>query len=90
MTEYRIGVINFGSTSTKVACYESERMLFVENIKHAAAELAQFKEVFDQLEYRYEKIIVPRWRRLAEGKYPQPLHSIRRDVQSQGVSRAVS
>ncbi len=57
MTEYRIGVINFGSTSTKVACYESERMLFVENIKHAAAELAQFKEVFDQLEYRYEKII---------------------------------
>lgn len=57
MTEYRIGVINFGSTSTKVAYYENDRQMFVENIGHAAAELARFGDVFDQLEYRYEKII---------------------------------
>lgn len=57
MTKYRIGVINFGSTSTKIAYYEDDKGVFVENIKHAASDLAKFKDVFEQLDYRYGKIL---------------------------------
>lgn len=57
MRKYRIGVINFGSTSTKVAYYEDNGVIFIENIKHEASELAHFKNVSEQLDYRYEKIM---------------------------------
>lgn len=56
MEKYRIAVINFGSTSTKVAYYEDDTRIYVENLAHSAEELSQFSKIFDQLDYRYEKI----------------------------------
>ncbi len=56
MGEYKVLAINPGSTSTKVAVFKGEEKLFSENVGHAAEDLAKFKEVSDQLEYRFELI----------------------------------
>ena len=56
MSEYKILAINPGSTSTKVAVFKGKEKLFSENVAHAAEELAKFKEVSDQLPFRYEMI----------------------------------
>ncbi len=53
----RVLAINPGSTSTKIAVYEDETQLFVTVIEHAAEELALFKEIYDQYEYRKRLII---------------------------------
>ncbi len=52
MTVYKILVINPGSTSTKVAIYEDERLDFESTIEHSTEELSEFERVIDQLEYR--------------------------------------
>ena len=56
MSEYKVLAINPGSTSTKVAVFKGEEKLFSENVSHAAEELAKFKEISDQLQFRYEMI----------------------------------
>ncbi|MDL2294510.1 butyrate kinase [Ruminococcaceae bacterium OttesenSCG-928-D13] len=48
----RILVMNFGSTSTKVAIYEGDKEIVRETISHPMDELKQFKEIDDQLPYR--------------------------------------
>ncbi|MBO7729752.1 MAG: butyrate kinase [Lachnospiraceae bacterium] len=53
----KILVMNPGSTSTKIAVYEDEKALFVENIAHTTEELAQFDEITDQFEFRKNTII---------------------------------
>ena len=53
----KILVMNPGSTSTKIAVYEDEKALFVENIAHSTEELAQFDEITDQFEFRKNTII---------------------------------
>ena len=53
---YRIFVMTLGSTSTKVAGFENEIMLFSTNVTHEAAKLKEFKEIADQLPYRKETI----------------------------------
>ena len=53
---YKILSINPGSTSTKVALYENETLVFSENIEHTAEELSPYEEVLDQLEFRSEAI----------------------------------
>jgi len=50
-------VINTGNTSTKVGLYEGEREVFVENIRHSDEELAPFKEINDQKDFR-EKVVL--------------------------------
>jgi len=44
--------INPGSTSTKIAVFENAKQLFVKNIKHSSEDIAQFKKITDQYEYR--------------------------------------
>lgn len=50
-------VINTGNTSTKVGLYQGEKEIFVENIRHSDEELALFKEINDQKDFR-EKVVL--------------------------------
>ncbi len=52
----RILVINPGATSTKIALYDDEDLLFKRNIEHDNAKIKEFKKVFDQYEFRLETI----------------------------------
>lgn len=52
MSTCRLLIINPGSTSTKVAVYDNESLLFNETLRHKAEEIADFKTIYDQLDYR--------------------------------------
>ncbi len=53
----KILVINPGSTSTKIAVYQGEEEVWVENISHSLEEIKGFQTVFDQLEMRKNLIL---------------------------------
>lgn len=53
----RILAINPGSTSTKIAIFDGENQIFVKNIKHSAEELANFKSIVDQYDFRKHVIL---------------------------------
>lgn len=55
-TNTRILVINPGSTSTKIAIYQQEKIIFLKTIKHAPEELRNFKRITDQYEFRKDVI----------------------------------
>lgn len=44
--------INPGSTSTKVAVYRSNELIFLKNIKHSSEELNKFDGIIEQYEFR--------------------------------------
>ncbi|MEN1761092.1 butyrate kinase [Anoxynatronum sibiricum] len=48
----KILAINPGSTSTKIALYDSEREVFQQNLEHTNDDLAPFKEIADQYQMR--------------------------------------
>jgi len=50
--EYRILVINPGSTSTKIAVYEDEHEIFSETLRHDAEHLKSLGMIADQKSYR--------------------------------------
>lgn len=54
---YKILSINPGSTSTKIAVYNQELLQFVQTIRHSSAELAGFKTVYEQYNYRLNIIL---------------------------------
>lgn len=54
---YRILVINPGSTSTKVAVYINENPLCSATIRHTVEELAQFESIIDQHDFRRQLVI---------------------------------
>lgn len=54
--DYKVITINPGSTSTKVAYFEGDEMVFSKTIEHDASELARFENVTDQYDYRKEAI----------------------------------
>ena len=54
---YYILSVNPGSTSTKVALYKDEKILFTENIEHTREELEGFEKIPDQLDYRKALVI---------------------------------
>lgn len=56
MKEYKVFVINPGSTSTKIALFLGEKKVFQQNVDHDAAVLRQFKDIPDQLPFRLECI----------------------------------
>lgn len=56
MKNYRIFIINPGSTSTKFSLFENERCLFTEDIFHDSSVLLTFPSINDQLDYRIEVI----------------------------------
>ncbi|MBC6295729.1 butyrate kinase [Listeria sp. FSL L7-1517] len=46
--------INPGSTSTKLAVYQGDKLLFEETIRHGMQELANFNNVQDQFDFRWQ------------------------------------
>lgn len=54
---YKILTINPGSTSTKIAVFEENKLLKSSVIKHAVQTLHEFKHVIDQFEFRLEHIL---------------------------------
>lgn len=54
---FRILTINPGSTSTKIALFDDEKLVFKENLTHEATKLAEFKTTSDQLPYRTEMVL---------------------------------
>jgi butyrate kinase len=57
MNPKEILVINPGSTSTKIAVFQNNRPVFQKSIKHTADDLAPFKRVTDQYEFRKRIIL---------------------------------
>lgn len=57
MKRFRILVINPGSTSTKIAVYESNDVIFLKNISHSKDELKQFERISEQYDFRKAIII---------------------------------
>ncbi len=55
--EKRILIINPGSTSTKVALYGSDRMVFKESVGHSAEELKPFKNIWEQYAFRKNALL---------------------------------
>jgi butyrate kinase len=49
--------INPGSTSTKFALYEESDLVFEKNLAHSFEDIAAFKEITDQLDFRKELIL---------------------------------
>ena len=49
---HKILVLNPGSTSTKAAVFEDDRLLMVESFSHTNHDLAPFRTLNDQLDYR--------------------------------------
>lgn len=54
---YRVLAVNPGSTSTKVALYEGETLLFQQNIDHKPELIAQYPTIYDQRHFRLEWIL---------------------------------
>ena len=70
---YRVLVINPGSTSTKMGVFEGETCLFQETLRHSAEELAPFAQIMDQVEFRralVEQVLAER------GIAPDTLHAV--------------
>lgn len=57
MQTFTILTINPGSTSTKIAVFENETLLFEKTLRHTSEELEPYKTVSDQFEFRKSVII---------------------------------
>ncbi len=57
MSSFRQLVLNFGSTSTKFAVYEDEAELYTVTLRFSAEQLAPFREIYDQIEFREKPIL---------------------------------
>jgi butyrate kinase len=55
--EYRILIINPGSSSTKIGIFDNEVCLFEKTIRHAPDQLGQFSSIADQYELRTKAIL---------------------------------
>jgi butyrate kinase len=55
--KYKILAINPGSTSTKIAIYEGHKSVFLKTIRHTPEQLAPFKTIAEQYEFRKEVIL---------------------------------
>lgn len=53
----RLLIINPGSTSTKIAVYDDETMVFEETLRHSSEEISEFKKIYDQYEFRKNIIV---------------------------------
>ena len=54
---YRILVVNPGSTSTKIGVYEDEQLLFDKTLRHSAEDIAQFKTIAAQKDWRRDLVM---------------------------------
>lgn len=55
--KHRLLVLNPGSTSTKIAVFDDNEIVFQETIRHSVEELSKYKKIFDQYEYRKNIIL---------------------------------
>ena len=53
---HKLFIMNFGSTSTKVAVFEDEKELAKETLRHSQDVLNQFENVIAQKDFRKEAI----------------------------------
>lgn len=53
---YRTLTINPGSTSTKIAVFDNEQLVFENVLRHSSEEIGQFKTIFDQ--YAFRKTVI--------------------------------
>jgi butyrate kinase len=54
--KYKILTINPGSTSTKIAVFENEDLLYEKTLRHSSEEIGKYEKVADQFEFR-KKVI---------------------------------
>ncbi|PGT87668.1 MULTISPECIES: butyrate kinase [Bacillaceae] len=57
LKEYRILVINPGSTSTKIGVFDNERSIFEKTLRHDSEKLNTFPHIIDQYEFRKQTIL---------------------------------
>ncbi len=57
MGNSRILVINPGSTSTKIAVFDDEQLVFEETLRHQTSKLETFDTIMDQYSFRKEAVI---------------------------------
>lgn len=57
VANFRILVINPGSTSTKIGIFENEHPILEKTIRHKTEEIQQFENVIDQYEFRKQTIL---------------------------------
>ncbi|MCR5775686.1 MAG: butyrate kinase [Lachnospiraceae bacterium] len=50
-------IINPGSTSTKIAVFEDEQMLFDKTLRHSVEEISKYDTIFDQKQFRKDIIM---------------------------------
>ncbi|MBI6020564.1 butyrate kinase [Clostridium perfringens] len=55
--EYKLLIINPGSTSTKIGVYEGEKEVLEETLRHSSEEILKYDTIFDQLDFRKEVIL---------------------------------
>lgn len=54
---YTFLIINPGSTSTKIAIFENDKEIITETVKHSSEEIKNFKEIYDQFDFRKDIIM---------------------------------
>ena len=54
---YKLLIINPGSTSTKIAVFQNKECIFNKNIKHSAEEIAPFENIAEQYHFRKDVIL---------------------------------
>ncbi len=54
---FNILAVNPGSTSTKIAFFEDDRLIFKESLHHPKEELEKYEKIVDQYEFREEVIL---------------------------------
>jgi len=57
MSKRLILAINPGSTSTKLALFEEENLIFEKTLRHSADDLAGFNKITDQFHFRKDLIL---------------------------------
>ena len=53
----RLLIINPGSTSTKIAVYDDENIVFEETLRHSSDEISKFERIYDEYEFRKDIIV---------------------------------
>ncbi|KKI93035.1 butyrate kinase [Bacillus sp. SA1-12] len=57
VNEYRILVLNPGSTSTKIGVFDNERSIFEKTLRHDVQKLHTFPTIIDQYDFRKQSIL---------------------------------
>ena len=57
MKKIKLLIINPGSTSTKIAVFEDENLIFKDTLYHSVKELSKFTYIYDQYQFRKDIIL---------------------------------